>query len=65
MTELRGDVDLAQKTFGAYCGGELRPQHLDRNRAVKLQVLGEKHARHAAVADFPVDLIAAGDGGAQ
>jgi hypothetical protein len=50
MLECRGDPDLAEEPLAAEHGRQLRPEHFDRDPPVVLQVLGEKHYRHPAVA---------------
>ena len=44
-------------------GGELRAQHLDGDLAVVLQVLGEVHRGHAALAQLALDAVAVGQSG--
>ncbi len=58
-------LDLGQEPLGADHRGEFRPQHLERDLAVVLQVLGEVDSGHAAVAKLPLDGVAVGEGGAQ
>src|ERR1041384_5755826 len=65
VRQASGDLDLAQKPLGAEGLGHLGPQDLDRHRAVMLQVVGEEDERHAAAAQFPVDLVTVGQGGTQ
>ena len=60
MAELRRDLDLAQEPVGAERGGQLRPHHLHRHLAMVLQVRGQVHRRHPALAQDPLDLVAAG-----
>ena len=60
--QLRGDVDLAQEAFGADGLRELRAKHLDRDKATMLDVAREVDGGHAAVAEFAVDGVAAGEG---
>ena len=55
--------DLAQESLGADHGRQLRPQHLDRDLAIVLEVLGEVHRRHAALAQLPLDAVAVGERG--
>ena len=63
VLEVGGDSDLAQEAVGAERGGELRPEHLDRDLPVVLEVPGEKHRRHAALADLSLDLVPVPQGG--
>ena len=58
-------LDLAEEPLGADHRRELRPQHLDRDLAVVLQVLGEIHRRHAALPQLPLDAVAVGEGGGE
>ena len=62
---MRGDLDLPQEPSGAERGGELGPQHLDRDLAVVLEVLGEIDGGHAALAELALDAVAVGEGGAK
>ena len=63
MLEVRGRPDLGQKPVGADHRRELGPEHLDRDLADVLQVLGEIHRGHAAGAELALDAIAIGQGG--
>ncbi len=60
MLQVGGDLDLGQESLGAEHRGQLRPQHLDRDLAVVLQVLGEIDRGHAALAQLPLDAVAVG-----
>ena len=62
MVETRGDLDLAQEALGTERRSELRPQHLDRDVAVVLDVVGEIHGGHPAPAKLPLDGVAALEG---
>ena len=55
-------LDLAQEPLGADHRGELRPEDLDGDLAIVLQVLGEIHRGHAAGAQLPLDPVAVGQG---
>ena len=61
----RRHLDLAEEALLAERGGELLPQHLERDLAVVLQVVGEIHGRHAAGAELALEAVAAGEGGAE
>jgi hypothetical protein len=52
----------ARKPLGADHGGELGSQHLERNLAVVPQILGQIDGGHAALAQFPLDPVAVGEG---
>jgi len=65
VRERRGHVDLAEEALGAERGSHIRPDDLDRHLAAVLQVASEVHGRHAALAEFPLDLITAGQRRAQ
>ena len=65
VLEIRGDLDLLEKTLRAEDGGELGAQHLHRHLAVVLQVLSEVDGGYAAGADLPLDGIAVGKGGGE
>ena len=58
-----GELDLAQEPLGAERCGELRMEHLERDRPVVLQVLGQVDGRHAAAAELAVERVAVGEGG--
>ena len=63
VLEARGDLDLAGEALGAEGGGELGTEDLDGDAAVVLQVFGEVDGGHAALAELPLDAVAAGEGG--
>jgi hypothetical protein len=63
VLELGGDPYLSKEAVGAEHGGELRPQHLDRDLAVVLQVGGEKHYRHPALTELAIEPVTVGDAG--
>src|SRR2546422_1951369 len=63
MGEAGDGLDLAEEPLCPEGHGELRPEHLDGNSAAVLQVLGEEHDRHPALAQLPFDRVALGKGG--
>ena len=63
MGEPGGGFDLPEESFRPQCGGQFRPQHLDRHLAVVFDVLGEVHRGHAAGTNLPLDDVAVGEGG--
>ena len=56
--ELGRDLDLAQEAHDPDRGGDLRLQDFDRDPSAMLQVLREKHRRHAAAAQQALDPVA-------
>ena len=58
MLELRREPDLTQEPLGAEQHRDLRAQHLDRDRTVVLQVMGEIDECRAATAQLVSDRIA-------
>ena len=62
MLQVGGGLDLAQESLGADHGGELGAQHLDRDLAVVLEVVGEVDRGHAARAELALDAVAVGQG---
>ena len=62
MAEVGGGLDLAEEALPADGGRELGLEHLDRDLAAVLQVLGEVHRRHPALAELALDAIAVRQG---
>ena len=62
VLEVGGGLDLAQEPLGADDRGQLGPQHLDRDLAVVLEVLGEVDGGHAALAELALEAVAVGTG---
>ena len=54
-----------EESLGADGGGKLRSQELDRDLAGVLEVLGEIHRGHAALAQLPLEAVAVGEGGSE
>lgn len=65
MLEGGGDPDLAQEALGAERPGQLRPQDLEGDGALVLDVAGHVHDGHSALAQLTLDLIAVPEGRAQ
>ena len=65
MLQVCGDLDLFEKPFRTEGGGQLEPQHLDRDLAMVFEVLGEVHRRHAARTQLFLDGVAVGEGGGE
>src|SRR2546430_14837001 len=63
MGEGGDGLDLAEEPVGPERHGELRPQHLDGDRAAVLQVPGEEDDRRPTLAQLPFDRVALGEGG--
>jgi len=63
MGQAGDGLDLAEEPVGPEGHSELRPEHLDGDRAAVLQVLGEEDDRHPALAQLPFDRVALGEGG--
>ncbi len=63
VLESRGELDLSLEPLVPHGGGQLRQHHLERDRAVVLQVVGEVDRGHPAAAQLALDLIAAGQRG--
>jgi hypothetical protein len=61
VPEVGGGLDLAQEPLGADRRRELRPQHLDRDPAMVLQVPGEIDGGHAALPQLPLEAVAIGE----
>jgi hypothetical protein len=57
MMQPGGDLDLPQEPLRSQRGGELRPQHLDRDLSVMLEILGEINGGHAAPAELALDQV--------
>jgi len=55
-----GDPDLAEEAVGAEYGGELRPEHLERDPPVVLEIAGEMYRGHAAAAELALEPISIG-----
>ena len=58
MVQAGGGFYLAEESLTPERGGELGFQHLDRNFAMVLLVLGEKDNSHPAPAEFAIDRVA-------
>ena len=65
MLQVGGGLDLGEEPLGAEDGGELGVQHLERDLAVVLEVVGEVHRRHAARAELALDAVAVGERGGE
>ena len=61
MLEAGGEADLPLEPLGAERGGELRQQHLERDRAVVLEVAREVDHRHAPAPELALEGVAVGE----
>ncbi len=62
MGELGRDPDLLEEPL-AEGGGQLRVEHLERDRAIVAEVVGAIDRRHPAPAERALDAVAVGEGG--
>ena len=58
--QARGDLDLAEKPGGAHLG-ELGAEHLDRHRALVLEVVGEEDLGHPALSELRMEPVPGGE----
>ena len=65
VIQLGGNLDLAEKPVGPDGGRQLGPEHLHRDLAAVLQVVGEIDRCHAAAPELLLDGVAAGEGGVE
>jgi hypothetical protein len=56
-----GEADLPLEPFEAEGGGEAGVEHLERDRPVVLEIVRQVDRGHAAAADLPAQLVAAGE----
>ena len=62
MLKVGGGLDLREEPARADDCGELGLEHLERDPATVLQVLGEVNRGHATLAELALDAVAAGEG---
>ncbi len=65
VLQRRGGRDLLDEPLGAEDGGELGLEDLERHLALVLEVLGQVHRGHAALAQLALDAVAVGQGGGE
>ncbi len=65
MLELRGGGDLLHEPVGAQDGGQLGLEDLDGHLPVVLEIFGQVHGGHPALAQLPLDAVAVRQGGGQ
>ena len=58
-----GGLDFHHEPVGADDGGELGLEDLEGDLAIVLEILGQVHGGHAALAELPLDAVAIGEGG--
>ena len=63
MLETGGHPDLALEPLGAERGGELGVEHLERDRAVVLEVARQEDRRHPAAAELPLEGVVGAEPG--
>ena len=52
-----GDLDLAQEPGGAHLRGQVGAEHLDRDLALVLEVVGQEDARHPALSQLALEAV--------
>jgi hypothetical protein len=65
MLQVGGDLDLPEEPLRPQHGGEFGLEHLDRHLPVVPEVAGQVHGGHAALAELPLEAVAASQGGVQ
>jgi len=60
MLQPGGELDLPEEPVGAEHGGQLRVEHLERDRAVVLPVVGQEDRGHATPTQLPLEAVAVG-----
>ena len=61
MVEPGGEADLGKEPLPAQHCGQLGLQHLERDVAIVLEVVGEEDGGHPAAPELPVDGVGAGE----
>jgi hypothetical protein len=61
VLQVGGGPDLAQETFCAERGGEVRVENLHRDTTRVLEILGEVDGSHAALAELTLDAVSVGE----
>src|SRR5512146_3009569 len=57
MLQPSGEFDLPMKSVGAERGCQIRMEHLQRHRAIVLQVVGEVDRGHPAATQLALDAV--------
>ena len=60
MLQPRGEADLALEPVGPERGGQLGVEHLEGDRPVVPEVLGQEDRGHAAAAELALERVAVG-----
>jgi hypothetical protein len=60
MLQPRRHGDLPSETLGTEGRGQLGAQHLHRDHALVLEILGQVHRGHATLPQLPLDAVAVG-----
>ena len=63
MLQVGGDADLAEESFVSQRLGQFGMHHLDGDRAIVLEVVGQPDRRHASATKLPLNPIVAGKRG--
>ena len=63
MAQIGGGFNLAQESLRPQRGGQLGTQDFHRDLAMVLEVFGQVHRGHAALAQLPLDAVAVGERG--
>jgi hypothetical protein len=58
MIEVRCDLDLAEETIDANRSGQLRPEHLDRDLAIMLEIVSEIDGCHPTSTELTLNRVA-------
>jgi len=56
--EARGKLDFAEEPVRAEARGDFGTKHLQRHAAVVLQIAGQEHHGHAALAELALNVVA-------
>jgi hypothetical protein len=62
MIQRCGELDLAQEPLRPEPRCDIRPQHLDGDRAVVLEVAGQVHRGHASATELTLDGVSVDQG---
>ena len=65
MPEPGGDPDFLEEPLRPHCRRQLLVQHLEGDRAIVPEVLGEVDGRHAPAPELPLDRVALRESSAQ
>ena len=65
MAQPGRDLDLAEEPLGAEGGSQVGAEHLEGDRPVELEVLGQVNSGHSAVPELPLNGVGFGEGANQ